>query len=433
MSERPLPSPIDGFSDKYISSSSIADALTSEHHPLPTCLPVAAGVGKGAGGALTSVLWDPEVFRPERGCPAIEGFGFSDDKTEIPPAVRVPGYGFSKPGCGEWIRKLRSGDEVRDIYHNCDNLGCPVCAEGAITKKARYAEKRFETYLRAKLEENAVLMPGERLQSVPRHIVFTMSPAQIAELWTRSGHNHAAFLDLSREELNCALKTSGLIGGVVVSHANRVKHPGTGLTGSRAKHLITLEAKLAGNMKDDSPASNLYAHIRKQKRPSEYYYFSPHFHVIGYGRIIDIEEFEALNPGWTYHNKGNVPNVGGLLRYLYSHMTMIEDRHAVTWFGRLSSATLGREDLKTIHVPVICDKTGLPWIIAESVISEEIGREYTEPFIEYRAFFRTSHKRGPPKMKWTRTETTRKRACDSSVHEAGILAMSKYCDEWGKK
>ena len=167
-------------------------------------------------------------------------------------------------------------------------------------------------------------------------------------------------------------------------------------------------------MKDDSPASNLYAHIRKQKRPSEYYYFSPHFHVIGYGRIIDIEEFEALNPGWTYHNKGNVPNVGGLLRYLYSHMTMIEDRHAVTWLGRLSSATLGREDLKTIHVPVICDKTGLPWIIAESVISEEIGR------VVYRTVHKVPgllqdlwHKRGPPKMKWTRTETTRKRACDT--------------------
>lgn len=386
--------------------------------------------GGVAQGAVVSSSWDPEVFRTG-GCPAIAGFNFSDDKEEISP-VLVPGYGFSKPDCGSWVRKLRSGNEVRDIYHNCDNLGCPVCVDGALTKKARSAEERFGLYESAKLNENAVLIPGEVRQAIPRHIPFTISPAHVAELWMRAGRNHAVFLDLARAELNKALKSSGLLGGMAVSHSNRVKHPGTGLTGSRAKHLITLEAKLAGDMKDDSPAAALYAHIRKQKRPAEYYYFSPHFHVIGFGKLIDIREFEELNPGWTYHNKGNVPNVGGLLRYLFSHMTMIEDRHAVTWFGRLSSATLGREELKTTYQAVICEKTGLPWVVVESIDPREIGREYLEPFIEYRAFFRTTHKRGPPKIKWPRSETTRRRASPASVNDAGILAIAKYCDEYGR-
>lgn len=392
--------------------------------------PFSISEGGLAQGSVSSISWDPEVFRPAR-CPAIASFDFSDDNQEISP-VRVPGYGFSKPDCGEWVRKLKSDDEVRDIYHNCGNLGCPVCVDGAITKKARKAEDRFETYERAKLAENAVLIPGEHLRAVPRHFVFTMSPEHIAELWTRSGKNHAVFLDITREELNTAIKSTGLLGGCVVSHSNRVKHPDTGMTGSRAKHLITMEAKIAGNMKDNSPASDLYAHIRKQKRPAEYYYFSPHFHCVVYGKAIDVRTFEEMNPGWTYHNKNNVPNVGGMLRYLYSHMTMIEDRHAVTWFGRLSSATLGREDLRTTHHAVICEETGKPWIITESIEPKEIGREYTEPFTEYRAFFRTSHKRGLPKMKWDRTETTRRRMCDSSVHELGILAMAKYCDEYGR-
>ncbi|MDD2326184.1 MAG: hypothetical protein PHW63_09335 [Alphaproteobacteria bacterium] len=371
------------------------------------------------------------MFRPEKGCPAIAGFDFSGDETVIPP-VLVPGIGFKKPDCGAWVMKLESGREYRDIFHNCDSLGCPVCVDGAITKKARTAEERFLQYESAKLAENAVLIAGEIRHSTPRHIPFTVSPAHVAELWHRAGKKHGVFLDLARAEFNQALRTSGLIGGVAVYHPNRVKHPGTGLTGSRAKVLITREAKLAGAMTDESPASALYAYIRKQKRPADYYYFSPHFHVTGFGMLINIEEFEKLNPGWTYHNKGNVSNVGGLLRYLFTHMGMIDDRHSVTWFGRLSSATLARDEIKTTYQTVICEKTGLPWVIVDSMDKTEIGKEYTEPFVEYRAFFRTSHKRGPPKIKWPKSETTRRRACDSSVHEKGILALTKHCDEYGR-
>jgi hypothetical protein len=277
-----------------------------------------------------------------------------------------------------------------------------------------------------------VLIPGEYGRATPRHIVFTLSPAKVSELTHLAKGSHAEFLRLARAELNVILGESDLVGGVVVYHGNRVKHPDTGLTGKSAKYFIRMEAMVAGNMTDESPSADLYSHIRKQDRPDGYYYFSPHFHGIVYGKIMDSIEFEEKYSGWKYQNKGNVPNIGGLARYLFSHMAMIDDMRAVTWFGRMSSATLGIEELKTTYQKVICEKTGLPWVIVASSQPSEIGKEYMEPVTEYRVFFRTHHKRGPPKMKFPKSETSHRRAVPAGIHEKGILALAKFCDEWGK-
>jgi len=345
----------------------------------------------------------------------------------------VPGTGFVKPDCGTWIRKLRSGDQVKDIYHTCGTLGCPRCVDSTITAKAHEAEERFNHYEDAKLQEKAVLVLGEYRRAVPRHIPFTLSPRHIEDLWHRSGRNHTTFAKLARNEFNHILRGTGIVGCVAVYHANRVRHPNTGATGGKAKTLIIREAKLAGFMDDESPSWMMYAYIRKQKNWREYYYFSPHFHVVGFGRIIEHEEFEAAFPDWSYHNKGNVPNVGGLLRYLFSHQAMIDGCHSVTWHGRLSVAVLGVDELRTTDRPVICDETGLPWVIIESVILDEIGRTYTEPVTEYRSFFRTGVKRGPPDPFRMKTGKQGPRSsCPDWVRDKGILAMAAYCDEHGR-
>jgi hypothetical protein len=248
----------------------------------------------------------------------------------------------------------------------------------------------------------------------------------------RSEKHHAVFLDMVREELNAIIKETGLVGGALVYHPNRVRHPDTGLTGKDAKLLLTREAMCQGNMRDDSPAADLYAHIRKQKNPDWYYYFSPHFHAVTFGKIIDGHEFDEKYPGWHYINKGNAPNPGGLARYLFSHMAMFEDRHAVTWFGRLSSAVLGTEEIRTTEREVICDKTGLPWIITDSSRPEEIGRTWMEPFTEYDCFFRTGQKRKKKDPGAIIFPKSGKRSmAPHGVHERGILALARYCDEYG--
>ncbi len=393
--------------------------------------------GQGASLDRTRLIktssWDPEIFKPkERGYPATEGFNFSDDNFKIEPAD-VPGSGFVQDGCGQWVRKLKSGDQVRDILHSCDRLSCPRCLDATITKKAHEASERFEHYEAAKISADAVLIPGEFRRAVSRHIPFTISPGHAAELWHQAGRTHPGFVKLARNEFNHILRSIGLVGCVAVYHANRVRHPATGLTGKKAKELIIREAKLAGAMKDDSPSWMMYAYISKQKNRREYYYFSPHFHVVGFGTLPGHEDFEAAFPGWSYHNKGNVPNVGGLLRYLFSHQAMIEGCQAVTWHGRLSRVTLGTEELRTIEKPVICEGTGLPWVIIESVILGEIGRTYTENVTEYRAFFRTKIPRGPPDPFRMRTRKAGPRSsCPDWVRDKGILAMASYCDEYGR-
>jgi hypothetical protein len=386
--------------------------------------------------------WDPAVFRldgPIVSC--YSGLIFSE-VNYLPRVSLMPGIGFQKLDCGSWVRTLKSGDEVRKIFHSCGVLGCPVCMPGVITDKARDIGARFELYESAKIAQNVVLIPGERRNIDPRHFVFSISPFHTDELIAKVKralpgvweNKHAAlFQDYYREEEAQVIKISGLIGGVKIYHDARVKHPDTGLRQARAKHLIGMEAKVMGNMVDGDPAWKIYDHIRKQKNWQDYYYFSPHTHLIAHGMAIDADEFEKLMPGWKYHNKGYVKNVGGLARYLISHMAMIEDHHAVSWFGRLSSKCLGKEGLRTYEKEDVHPVTGLPWVIVESTIPEEIGRIYRVTVTDYRGFFRIAqrHKKKDPDV--PRFPKGRKKStCPHEVHNKGVLALAKYCDDYGK-
>jgi hypothetical protein len=310
---------------------------------------------------------------------------------------------------------------------------------GTLTDKAGDVEDRFDMYERAKLAENAVLVAGEKPGVIPRQFIFTMTPAHQVELVFRvkqmcnGQFDQGIFLDIAREEYMEGLRISGLIGGLTVYHDSRLQHPDTQTQGKRAKHLITMEAKIAGNLTDEDPAWKIYDHIRKQKNPLQYYYFSPHFHTIAFGRAIEASLFEELCPGWTYHNKGDAKNPAGLARYLFSHMAMIADRKSVSWFGRLSSKNLGKEELRTYKRVEKHPETGLPWIIIESSIPEEIGSEYAVSVTDYRSFFRTRQHRKPPdrgKLKFPKMG--KRPASPSGIYEKGIIALVKYVDEYGR-
>jgi hypothetical protein len=393
----------------------------------------APGVGVRGSGASSS--WNPAVFRPETkrvSCYSRE------INSGVEPSPK-PGQGFKKPDCGKWVRKLRAGAIVRDIYHNCGNLGCPACYSGTITDKARDVEARFDLYEQAKKAENAALIPGERSGVKPRQFIFTMTPAHQAELIARvmrstGKWDPGLFLEFARGELMEGLKLSGLLGGFIVYHDARVRHPDTRNTGSRAKRLILLEAKLAGNFADEDPAWKIYDHIRKQKNSAEYYYFSPHFHTVSFGKAIEAADFEHFCPGWTYHNKGVVENVGGLVRYLLSHMAMLEDRKSCSYFGRMSSRILGKKELRTYDKPQVHEETGLPWMIVASVNPSEIGAQYSTSVTDYEGFFRGRmryKKRDPGELRFPKSARKRSMA-PHGMHDKGILAMARFCDEWGK-
>jgi hypothetical protein len=422
------------------------------HRGLPLCNgPIASLPGIFPEPDHNACSWDPGVFR-QAVVSCYSGQIFSEEHYRIPVSQK-PGIGFVKPGCGEWVRTIKSGDEFRKIFHNCDTLGCPVCMPGALTQKGRDVEDRFDKYEQAKKAENAVLIPGEIRGIKPRQFIFTMTPAHQAALIGKVIRNAGkrdpgAFLELAREEYMQAIKISGLIGGITVYHDARLQHPDTGSTGKRAKHLIIMEAKIAGNMTDEDPAWKIYDHIRQQEKPLNYYRFSPHFHAIAYGMAIPVAEFEELMPGWTYHNKGNVTNPGGLARYLFSHMAIIEDKKSVSWFGRLSSRNLGKEELRTYEKVEVHPVTGLPWIIVASTIPGEIGGTYRTTITDYRSFFRVKFKKPvlPLWLPWftpeqwdknlkktmIKTAPSPRPKTPPGIHEKGILALSKFVDEFGR-
>lgn len=124
-------------------------------------------------------------------------------------------------------------------------------------------------------------------------------------------------------------------------------------------------------------------------------YFSPHFHVFGFGYLTDSKQFEK-DTGWIYHKKSSFDVVGGMLIgknpytgghttiedlkkqvfYVLSHTGIMYDREkmsesedkrswspiqSITWQGLLSSQKLGKETREEeVHplCPVCEAKTG---------------------------------------------------------------------------
>jgi hypothetical protein len=83
----------------------------------------------------------------------------------------------------------------------------------------------------------------------------------------------------------------------------------------------------------------LIYHPKRQNKHDGSWYFSPHFHALGYGWLMDIRR-NYVNSGYIIKNVGIRKTVEGTIWYQLSHCGISENRHAVTWFGALSYAKL---------------------------------------------------------------------------------------------
>jgi hypothetical protein len=77
----------------------------------------------------------------------------------------------------------------------------------------------------------------------------------------------------------------------------------------------------------------------KRKRLDGSKYFSPHFHIIGYGWITDVHQ-NFNESGYVVKNLRVRKTVEGTIFYQLSHCGISEKHHTVTWFGALSYAKL---------------------------------------------------------------------------------------------
>jgi len=78
--------------------------------------------------------------------------------------------------------------------------------------------------------------------------------------------------------------------------------------------------------------------FRYDKRFKDWYY-SPHFHIIGFGWIECVTENYQKN-GWLVKNKGFRDSTFATFYYQLSHAGIKKHNHALVWFGDLSYSKL---------------------------------------------------------------------------------------------
>jgi len=80
-------------------------------------------------------------------------------------------------------------------------------------------------------------------------------------------------------------------------------------------------------------------HPFRYEKEIKKWYFSPHFHVIGFGWIERVIENYQKN-GWVIKNKGFRDSTFATFYYQLSHAGIKKHNHALTWFGSLSYSKL---------------------------------------------------------------------------------------------
>jgi len=73
-------------------------------------------------------------------------------------------------------------------------------------------------------------------------------------------------------------------------------------------------------------------HAYCQNKNTKLWRFSPHFHLIGYGWIVNTKRIYEKT-GWIIKNIGIRKSVGAIVYYQLSHAGIKEGHHTITWRG----------------------------------------------------------------------------------------------------
>lgn len=79
------------------------------------------------------------------------------------------------------------------------------------------------------------------------------------------------------------------------------------------------------------------------------WYYSPHFHVLGFGWITAVAEAYSKH-GYIIKNKGERDSTFSTIYYILSHAGVKKRNHSLVWFGDLSYSKL-----KSSEIPALAD------------------------------------------------------------------------------
>lgn len=120
-------------------------------------------------------------------------------------------------------------------------------------------------------------------------------------------------------------------------------------------------------------------HPFREDELTKRWYFSPHFHMIGYGWIQHTKEGYERH-GWVVKNAGIRKTVSGTALYQLSHAGIHKKYHTVTWFGSLSYNKL--KVPPRVPEKDVCPICGQPlrqlWYFGSKALPEEEGDYWLE-------------------------------------------------------
>jgi hypothetical protein len=247
----------------------------------------------------------------------------------------TPGFSESFPKCGTVSSKSIRAKIVcpeniehfeKTLFDSCHRPGCPVCWPGWAGRAADRAADVVEGFRKA---HDYWFMPQHIDISPPPEIVPFDHPSPEALAW---------LLD----EVNRKLDVLGVVAAAVVPHPYRI----------RPERL-----RLVNDMASRAD-QNRYEWALSQPDWYDYVYFSPHAHLIVYGKLIHVYAFEKLT-NWQYHNHSvkrpihSRDDVVAILRYLLSHAWVRNNNKAVRYLRGMSSTKLLVTE-KKFEEPVLC-------------------------------------------------------------------------------
>lgn len=219
---------------------------------------------------------------------------------------QLPGNGRKRESCGtfkktdgclRWLAHEDHKVKIRVVHYHCNSLACPICAGNAMSRGADRITHRVVEWWKIHPR-----WAGHHIK--PIHVAVSVSPEDAIRLQS----NYRRMRDIATEKA----EKSGFIGGAMIYHPFRHKDYGN----------ETLELN---DMEDVDLTKG--------------WYYSPHFHLIGFGWI----EHEYQDQGWIVKNigvRGESPKdhrIFELARYQLSHCGVNSKHHTITWIGQLSA------------------------------------------------------------------------------------------------
>jgi len=241
------------------------------------------------------------------------------EKTKDDCGFELGYYECSNDLCGTY-RKTGTR-QIEQWTKNCSKAQCPVCFKHWIKRRTKVSSER--------------LIQVDKMLQIPcKHIV--LSPP---EDWNGKG-------------LTRVLKLLGLRGGALVRHPWRFRDKQTGLM-------------IAWKNCDINPTSELAIPSVAVR--------SLHFHILGFGFLLQSDKFNKLSNGWVYKNKGKRTerDIPRTMAYLISHAGVHGRKQTVRWYGIIANNKLTvtkHTELEAKRCPVCDDEMNkYQYYLGESV------------------------------------------------------------------